>query len=79
MDTIKICASEDDALKSLEPQLVAANDLAVLNGILGKEFATKELLREHMSESDNKTDCALKIFSSETRISYPEYITRAVE
>jgi energy-coupling factor transporter ATP-binding protein EcfA2 len=78
ISNIKICASDDDALKTLEPQLVAVNELAVLNAILEQEFATKDLLLDYMSDSDNKTDCALKIFSSATRINYPAYLTRAL-
>lgn len=75
---IKIYASDNNALKTLEPQIVDVNTITTLNTILGTEFSTKEELVTYMVESDNKTDCALKIFSSQENIIFPQYVTDAI-
>jgi putative ATP-dependent endonuclease of the OLD family len=64
------------APKTLEPQLLEANGLAVMNTVLGKSFATDDELLEYMAA--HKTDCALKIFESPETITMPEYIRGAV-
>lgn len=75
-DFIKICVDDDDACTTLEPQLFKANDLEKLNSIFEKNFDNKEELLSYMS--NNKTDCALKIFNSKTDINFPVYIDDAV-
>ncbi len=74
---VTVRVGEDKSHKTLEPQLLAANSLAVLNGVLGETFATSEELLAYMA--DNKTTCALKIFDSETAIVMPTYITEALD
>jgi len=71
-----IFVGQNSALKTLEPQLLAANDLASLNEILGKNYATDQELLDYMAS--NKTTTALAIFNSETAIDMPEYIKNAV-
>jgi putative ATP-dependent endonuclease of OLD family len=61
---------------TLEPKLLKANDLATLNPILGASAKTDDELRLHMRT--NKTETALAIFSSNTKIKYPGYITQAI-
>lgn len=61
---------------TLEPCMVRANNLEILNTILGKSFETEDELIKHMV--NNKTDCALKIFESEIKINYPTYIEEAI-
>jgi predicted ATP-dependent endonuclease of OLD family len=78
-ENITICASSDDTLKTLEPQIVSVNELSVLNAILGTNYVNKDDLRTYMIDSDNKTDVALKIFKSTTRIVYPPYVVSAIE
>ncbi len=75
---IKIFASDDNTLRTMEPQIVAVNELTLLNTVLGKNFATKELLVDHMIDSDNKTDSALAIFNNAEKITYPVYINNAI-
>ena len=75
--TIKICADNDNSAPTLEPQIVKHNTLAVLNKVMGTTFADKESLTKHMT--DNKTDCALKIFESQEVVVFPSYILNAVE
>lgn len=77
--SIKICASADDRLRTLEPQIVAVNSVAALGEILGRTFESAEEAVDFMTDKENKTECALKIFSSDRAITYPEYIRRAVE
>jgi putative ATP-dependent endonuclease of OLD family len=75
--TIKVCADNDNAAPTLEPQIVKHNTLALLNKVLDTAFADKTLLIEHMV--NNKTDCALKIFESQEAVVFPPYILNAVE
>ncbi len=73
---IGVHVGENTAYKTLEPQLLLANDRATLNGILGQSFATDDELLKYMK--NNKTTCALAIFSSSTTINMPGYIKNAV-
>lgn len=61
---------------TLEPLLLKANSLKKLNSILDKDYVTEDELHKYMKA--NKTECALKIFSAENRIEYPDYIKRAI-
>ena len=61
---------------TLEPKLLKANNLAILNGILKVPANTEDDLRRYMC--DNKTECALAIFNSTTAITYPSYIKKAI-
>jgi putative ATP-dependent endonuclease of OLD family len=74
-DFIKICVGKGDP-KTLEPQLLDANGLDVLNRVLETNFATDKELLDYMA--NHKTDCALKIFASPESITMPEYIRDAV-
>ena len=75
---IKIFSGTDETLNTIEPQIVAVNELVVLNNILGTQFATKPELVTYMTDSHNKTDCALKIFNSPIKITFPQYVTDAI-
>lgn len=68
---------EDETARTLEPQLLKANSLEAMNAVLSKNFGTAEELLDYMEL--NKTDCALKVFQSTTKIKYPKYILDAVE
>jgi putative ATP-dependent endonuclease of OLD family len=61
---------------TLEPNILKANSIKALNNIFGKTYTTSEELLKYMVS--NKSDCALKIFSSPTSINYPEYIKYAI-
>ncbi|MDR7232735.1 putative ATPase [Caulobacter sp. BE264] len=61
---------------TLEPKLLKANDRATLNPILGVLTQTDDELRLHMRGA--KTETALAIFGSKTKIKYPDYITKAI-
>lgn len=62
---------------TLEPELLKSNSLHVFNKILSKSFSKDEDLLKYMKS--NKTDCALAIFKSETKINYPQYILDAIQ
>jgi putative ATP-dependent endonuclease of the OLD family len=62
--------------RTLEPQLLAANDSDTLNEIFGTSFDTNDALVNHMAV--NKTTCALAIFESGTKLNMPGYIQDAV-
>jgi energy-coupling factor transporter ATP-binding protein EcfA2 len=74
--TIKICYDDDETCKTLEPQLLKANSLAMLNKILGKKHADNDALLKFMK---NKTDCALKMFETDQQWVAPGYIANAIE
>ena len=83
---IKICFDEEvheytGDLKNynyntLEPCICRANSLKIMNTILDKEFSELDALLKYMKE--NKTEVALKIFGSKTKIKYPKYIEEAI-
>ena len=61
---------------TLEPCIIRANSLEKINKILNKNYTTDDDLIEYMV--GNKTECALKIFKSESNINYPNYIKKAI-
>lgn len=61
---------------TLEPCILRANTLDLINKILDKKFMSDDELIKYMV--NNKTDCALKIFKSEISINYPNYIKKAI-
>lgn len=71
-DVVSLHVGNDPELNTLEPQIVASNDLATLNAALGKGFSSKEEVLKAML--DDKTGSALAIFLSDTKIVMPEYI-----
>lgn len=74
---IKVHIGEGSA-QTLEPQLVAANGLAVMNRVLGKAYETEDALVAFITGSNNKTDCALAIFEADETITMPGFIRDAV-
>ena len=79
---IKICASENNDLKTLEPQFVDANKdkLEELRNVIGlseEEYPTQISISDYME--DNKTDWALQVFKATKRFGYPTYIMEAID
>ena len=60
---------------TLEPALILANGLERMNRILGTSYSDAGGLLKHMHV--NKTECALRIFETEEKISFPAYIQEA--
>jgi hypothetical protein len=73
---ISVYVGEDKGYKTLEPQLLKANGLALMNTVLGQNFASEDDLLAYMKA--HKTTCALAIFESDETINMPEYIKNAV-
>lgn len=61
---------------TLEPLLLDANDLKTFNEIFDTNYTEIDDLHKHMKA--NKTECALKIFSCDRKIEYPQYILEAI-
>ena len=61
---------------TLEPKLLYVNSRKTFNKIFETSFKTDDELRKYMKE--HKTECALAIFESEIKITYPQYIMEAV-
>lgn len=82
---IKICFDkekyegnmENFNYNTLEPVILRANNLEILNKILGKNYKEENDLLKHMKE--NKTECALKIFETDELINFPQYILDAIK
>lgn len=73
---ITIHVGTDGNGRTLEPQLLAANDRASLNAILDKDFDTDQKLLDYMNS--NKTTVGLAVFNATTSIAMPEYLQNAV-
>lgn len=78
-ELVKICYGQDEAFKTLEPNIVEVNkqNLTDLKEILGHPAYTDHRLLEYML--NNKTKCALKIFEADKNIQMPGYILDAIE
>lgn len=75
-DFVSIHTGNDPKLRTLEPQIVAANELATLNAALGKSYASKEEVVDAMIA--DKTTAALAIFESQTMINMPGYLAHVI-
>ena len=73
---IAVWYDDDVTRTTLEPQLVKANGLQLVNQILGKSYPTEDELVKHMQ--DNKTETALKFFETKTAWTVPDYISHVV-
>ena len=62
---------------TLEPCMLRANNLKILNKILNLEKESDDELIKYMVS--NKTECALKIFDTTESINFPEYIEEAIK
>lgn len=77
VSNIKICYDKDDTLRTLEPQLVACNDLESLNKIFKTTLLDKQAMVEFMI--DNKTECALSIFNTTETFEFPSYVKQSFQ
>ena len=84
-DNIKICFDEiidsgdmtDFNYNTLEPKILKENGKDMLNKILGTTHDTDEKLLKYMCSK--KTDCALLIFDTEEKITFPKYILDSIK
>ena len=61
---------------TLEPKLLKANSLNLLNLIFGTQYENEDDLRKYMKH--NKTECAMAIFNTSETIVFPNYIMEAI-
>jgi putative ATP-dependent endonuclease of the OLD family len=73
---ITIHVGDPDGGATLEPQILAANDLGTLNQLFGTVHATDAELLAYMAS--NKTTCALHTLEADPGIAMPAYIADAV-
>jgi putative ATP-dependent endonuclease of OLD family len=66
----------DENAPSLEEQLLKVNSLDLFNTVLDKKFSDETALLKYMKR--NKTDTALAIFNSTQKITFPDYVQRAI-
>ncbi len=62
---------------TLEPKILKENGRELLNDIFGTTCQTDDEMHKYMHS--HKTNCAIDIFESATKIKYPKYIMRAIE
>lgn len=77
---IKISGSEENNYNTLEPQLIAVNDIQKISDVVRGVKAKGDLfnsLSKYMQ--DNKTEVALKIFETKEEIVFPDYIIKVVK
>ena len=67
---------KDYNYNTLENVMLLKNDRNTLNTVFGKSYDSDDNLRRYMKI--NKTECALAIFETKTKISYPDYIKEAI-
>jgi predicted ATP-dependent endonuclease of OLD family len=74
--SIELWFDTDETCITLEPQLLKANSRDLLNKVFGTKYASDEALLAFMKR--NKTDCALKVFTTTQVLQMPEYIQLAI-
>ncbi len=74
---IRIFYDADAQCATLEPQILRANGLALVNSILGQNFQDESELGEYMT--NRKTEWALKFFKTSQKWTAPEYIKSAIK
>ena len=70
-------SNKDFNYNTLEPKILKENGREVMNNIFGTNYNTDDEMHKYMHA--HKTDCAIAIFESATKIKYPEYIMRAIK
>ncbi len=73
---IKVHVGAKDGGPTLEPQVVAANDLSTLNALFQTGYGTADEMTKWMTS--DKTGWALKVLEAEASITMPGYIADAV-
>lgn len=77
---IKICYSQNNDLKTLEPQMYnAGNNKTLLKTLFGKMDMDDQSFKNYFTSEHRKTEVALKIFSADNiTLDFPEYIKDAI-
>lgn len=81
-DIINLCYEANDDLHTLEPSVLFKNkdSFEDFKSIIyhGNDIKTKNLEEIKSFMINNKTEWAMRVFLSETRIDYPDYILKAI-
>ncbi len=75
--SIKIRFDSDTNYSTLEPQMLKANSLEILNKVLGTNKSNDTDLVAYML--GHKTECALKVFETTETLNFPQYILDAIK
>ncbi|MBL7851620.1 MAG: AAA family ATPase [Cyclobacteriaceae bacterium] len=75
-ETVDTGSNEKINYNTLEPKLLKANGLTLMNEVLGKTFKSDEELL--LYARSNKTECALKIFDFGKELKFPQYLLDAI-
>jgi putative ATP-dependent endonuclease of the OLD family len=83
-ENIDICFDTNDALYSLEPQMVNANkaNLDTLRSTLkitAEKYPDEQSIIKFMESASHKTECAMDIFETDLDIKFPQYILDAIK
>lgn len=74
---LTLARSDDDTLRTLEPQLLGANGRETVNTILGTSHATDNELLAYMKA--NKTEVAVQFHDTTTPVTWPKYVEDAID
>ncbi|MDP3387453.1 MAG: AAA family ATPase [Eubacteriales bacterium] len=83
-ELVTLCVEGNNILHSLEPSILAVNvsNFEDFKSIVycGKDIKTRTLkdIEEFMSKAQNKTEWSMRVFESEKKIKYPQYILEAI-
>lgn len=75
-DVIDSGALDDFNYNTLEPKLLKANGLSLINKVLETNFTSEDELRRYMKA--HKTESALKVFDYTGEIKFPDYLIKAI-
>lgn len=74
---VRIIFDDNEALRTLETQLLAANSRGLLNKVFGTDHNDDDALLLYMA--NNKTDCALALFETQEPWVAPQYLLDAIK
>ena len=82
LDILTLCYEKDNALNTLEPSLLATNkdNFESFKAIVykGKDAAAKSYEDICGFMQKNKTEWSMRVFQSDKKINYPDYINKAI-
>lgn len=81
-DLVTLCVESDNALNTLEPSVLAVN-LDAFESFksiiyLGKDIKTRDVESIKSFMKGNKTEWSMRVFTSNLKIKYPQYILKAI-
>lgn len=81
-DLVTLCVESDNALNTLEPSVLAVNldTFESFRSIiyLGRDIMSRDAESIKSFMIGNKTDWSMRVFTSEQKIKYPQYILKAI-